>query len=480
MVTDLSEYLAMNGMRLELDQSPPLHAWRKAAKVSVTCLRCDVTDVVILNNLQQGNRMGCMCSKSRHSLTRRWYYEKAIARPWTDDRGLVWYARLHDGSIEPVTWDTWTAAAAHGSDGHIGLTCTHCGHTNDTTSINSLQVGQGMSCMCGGGKDVLATEWYYSKVIAAPFTDRKGKLWFPRLHDGTIDPVTLETWLAAAAQGASGYLTLTCSHCKHTNNSTRITHSHNGTGMSCMCGDGKDILATPWYFTKAIANPFTARDGKLWYARLHDGSIEPVTWETWLAAATSGSSGRLKLTCARCGYMSESTSICNLQAGQGMSCKCTMSTSQRKVLTWLQAQRPELTWEPEIRDCTRNGRALPFDLACRALALLVEVDGDQHFEVDGHFVRTLEQLEHRVQTDLFKEQWAVASGFSVARLYWADVLYDQADWQGYLHNILEQRATLDNMPPAVHVPAWTAQYTSGLYHDARIGSALCEPLLEEG
>ena len=433
------------------------------AKLKLTCAHCGITNhTTIIASLQQGQGMSCMCSQGKNVLNTKWYYENAIVKPFTDRKGVMWYKRLHDGSIEPVSLTIWSAAAAQGASAKISLTCTHCGVENKTTTISHLRDGTGMSCMCGGIA-TRATPWYYEAAISKPFTDWNGKLWYARFHDGSIHKPTLETWLAAAEQGNEVNITLTCAHCGVENETTTIASLQQGHGMSCLCG-GRETLATQWYYENAICIPFTDRNGKKWYSRLHDGSIHKPTLDAWLAAADQGAFAKLKLTCAHCGVENE-ISIASLQQGRGIACKCTMSSSQRKALTWLQVEYPQYTWQSEIRDCTRDGRALPFDIACRELGFILENDGDQHFEIDGFFVRTPEDLDKRARTDLFKEQWVVANGFAVARIVWSDVLYDMAPWQGFLRNVVEAR--INGTPVQVYTPEWSPQYTSGVYYTLR-------------
>jgi hypothetical protein len=77
-----------------------------------------------------------------------------------------------------------------------------------------------------------------------------------------------------------------------------------------------------WYYDRVIAQPFEDRDGRVWYAKLHDGSLTKPSWEEWLAAAEHGCmKGKLRLTCNHCG-VTDSTSIAYLQQGRGISCMC--------------------------------------------------------------------------------------------------------------------------------------------------------------
>jgi ribosomal protein L44E len=204
------------------------------------------------------------------------------------------------------------------------ITCNHCGVTTSST-INHLQQGQGIPCLCSG-KGSLTQRWYYERVIARPFADRDGRVWYAKLHDGRLAKPSWEEWLAAAEQGAKkGKLRLTCLHCGVTISTTTIHSLQQGQGISCLCSPAKGSLKERWYYDRAIAQPFTDRDGRVWYAKLHDGSLAKPSWEDWLAAAELGNQSKLRLTCLHCGVTTSTTSISRLQQGGGRSCKCATS-----------------------------------------------------------------------------------------------------------------------------------------------------------
>jgi hypothetical protein len=143
----LADYLATHGLGLEVDQSPKGEEWTCNTKPAITCMHCMVTTATTtVATLQQGNGISCLCS-GQGSLTQRWYYDRAIARPFEDRDGRVWYAKLHDGSLAKPSWEDWRAAAEHGKKGKLRLTCLHCMVTTATTSISDLQRGRG-SCKC--------------------------------------------------------------------------------------------------------------------------------------------------------------------------------------------------------------------------------------------------------------------------------------------------------------------------------------------
>lgn len=549
----LSDCMEARGMRLVLEQCLPQRAWRCKTKVALQCTVCKIiNDTTCINNLQNGGSMSCMCNNP--TLKARWYYDTAIRNKFTDRDGVVWYSKLHDGTIAPVSWEDWCQAMSHKerTDQRVKLTCNNCGVTHAETCIHSLQgKSQGMSCMCSQPR--LATKWYYNTCIRNKFIDRSDRVWYPRLHDGTIAPVSWEDWYQAASQRKrdNQCLKLTCTGCKVTHADTCTSQLQSGNGMSCMCSnptlvakwyyntcirnkfidqsdgvwyprlhDGtiapvswgdwyqaasqkpqnaqrlkltctsckvthadtwisnlqgrngsmscmctRPTLTARWYYDTAIRNKFSDRNGVIWYRCLHGGTIAPVSWEDWYEAASQDDRDdkRLKLTCNVCKTTHANTRINHLQKGSGMLCACTGRKSQLKAFQWLCNAFPTPgPWLQEMRDCMgTNGKALPFDIACRARRVLVEVDGDQHFEADGHYVKTASALEQRAQVDLYKERWAVQHGWTVIRLYWADVYDDRYDWQGYLRRAIETPA-----PPRVVVPD-DPHYHGGIYHRLR-------------
>jgi ribosomal protein L44E len=219
------------------------------------------------------------------------------------------------------SWEEWLAAAVHGNQGKLRLTCLHCGITSTTTCIARLQQGGGIACLCSGQGSV-KEQWYYERAIAQPFEERDGRVWYAKLHDGSLAKPSWEEWRAAAEHGgAKGKLRLTCLHCGVTSTTTSIARLQQGQGISCLCSPAKGSVKEQWYYERAIAQPFEDRDGRVWYAKLHDGSLVKPSWEEWHAAAENGNQGKLRLTCLLCGITS-STTIHSLQRGHGIACQC--------------------------------------------------------------------------------------------------------------------------------------------------------------
>jgi hypothetical protein len=319
----LADYLRLQGLTLKLAQSPPVEEWTAHTKPAITCNHCKVTNSsTSITFLQQGGGNPCLCS-GQGSVKERWYYERAIAQPFEDRDGRVWYAKLHDGRLAKPSWEDWLAAAEHGNQGKLQLTCLHCGVTTSSTGISDLQRGRGISCLCCPAKGSLTQRWYYDRVIAQPFADRDGRVRYAKLHDGSLTKPSWEEWLAAAEHGHKGKLRLMCLHCGvTTSTTTSISALQQGHGISCVCSPAKGSLTQRWYYDRAIAQPFEDRNGRVWYAKLHDGRLAKPSWEDWRAAAEHGHKGKLRLMCLHCGVTTSTTRISDLQRGRGASCIC--------------------------------------------------------------------------------------------------------------------------------------------------------------
>jgi hypothetical protein len=146
---------------------PSREDWLKAAtqgakgKMMVTCTMCEISNDSILNDLQGGRGMSCLCGGS-NILTKPWYYDNVIAKPYVDPKtGKTFYACFHGpgATIKMPSREEWVTAAAYGNAGKIVVTCKTCDTSNDSI-LNHLQDGRGMRCRCSGRKtEQLLAEW---------------------------------------------------------------------------------------------------------------------------------------------------------------------------------------------------------------------------------------------------------------------------------------------------------------------------------
>ena len=93
--------------------------------------------------------------------------------------------------------------------------CTLCGTSSDTTNLNSLQQGRGISCFCSGQMSHRDPQYYDTAIHSKEVCEKLGRYrGFHRDVGSTAKP-TREEWLAAAERGcnATGVLQLTCTLC---------------------------------------------------------------------------------------------------------------------------------------------------------------------------------------------------------------------------------------------------------------------------
>ena len=273
-------------------------------------------------------------------------------------------------------------------------------------------------------------------------------------------------------------LVLMCRTCKWTGDTTALTMLQSGRGMGCLCNGSHNSLASKQYYERCIKSPYTDQDGKRWYRAFHDGEVETPTFDVWEAAARKGNTATIPLTCCACKWTGDTAALATLQRGHGVGCKCTGRKTERLLLNWLELHFCNQVWDYNtLRDCINpeTSKSLPFDFACKASKIIVELDGPQHF-VPINFgssqskAETDEAHQKLAARDLLKEQWATKHGWLLLRVLQEDVWKDP--------NIIEDCVS---SPREWTTPAegWGAFLKTQI--DARLveqhpdGSIVCQP-----
>jgi very-short-patch-repair endonuclease len=88
----------------------------------------------------------------------------------------------------------------------------------------------------------------------------------------------------------------------------------------------------------------------------------------------------------------------------------------------------------------KNKSYLPFDFCIEEYKIIIELDGNQHFNQ----VSNWKSPEENQKTDKYKMECANNNCYSVIRLLQEDVFYDKYDWKTELINIIE-KIKLDNI-----------------------------------
>ena len=157
------------------------------------------------------------------------------------------------------------------------------------------------------------------------------------------------------------------------------------------------------------------------------------------------------ILCVKHNILVTTTSISNLTQGHGVGCPSCVNKTEGILLNWLESKYPSKV-RHQFPGPVWKGRT-HFDFAVTlpsAKAVLVEVDGPQHFwETAYHF--SWETCERDKQ----KEEWAVANGYSVVRVLQEDVWSGRYNWEGWLQRCIE-----GDSPPQVFVPPDVREYTA--------------------
>ena len=294
---------------------PTLEEWTAAlasgTKLTLICATCAYSTSTCIGSLHAGRGIKCLCSGVARANDPQ-YYDRCITNQHRD-----WYKCFHDGSVIKPTLEEWTAALASGKGSHhtkLTLTCTTCAYSTSTSVISSLRGGRGIRCLCSG-KARLNDRQYYDRCIQNQYQD-----WYKYLHNGFIIKPTWEEWTTALASGKGGNakLTLTCTTCAYSTNTSSIDTLHNSQGIKCLCS-GHAYLNDRQYYDRCIENQY---DDK--YKCFHDGSLTKPTWEEWTTALSSGKSTvtKLTLTCTTCTYSTSNSDVHSLQGGHGIACLC--------------------------------------------------------------------------------------------------------------------------------------------------------------
>ncbi len=131
---------------------------------------------------------------------------------------------------------------------------------------------------------------------------------------------------------------------------------------------------------------------------------------------------------------------------KGGWCPFCRNKSEAKLYEGLKEYIPTLEYQ-FYADWCRNKEThfmLPFDFAIHECKVIIELDGDQHFEEVAIWKNNPEEQFRR---DLYKMAMANRNGYSVIRVYQPDVHHDSIDWIGRIilaiKDIIRTKPVLD-------------------------------------
>ena len=185
--------------------------------------------------------------------------------------------------------------------------------------------------------------------------------------------------------------------------------------------------------------PWSGRFGEF-VGLLPSGYTLQLTEDEWKAQCTS-CFWKPPIRCIKHGTTTATTTIANIQSGQGIGCiKCVpllARTSEATVLQWLESAFPAASIAREVSGpgMTRFDFVLEFGGEDEC-SVMLEVDGPQHFWKDFFLYNA-----HIPQRDAEKARWALGRGQSVVRVLANDVHNDRNGWRAWLRRAIgEARA----------------------------------------
>ena len=130
------------------------------------------------------------------------------------------------------------------------------------------------------------------------------------------------------------------------------------------------------------------------------------------------------ITCSVCSRDFSQTPHNHLQ---GKGCPTCYNKTEKKVYDDLINHYPGLTFQFKANWCKNpeTGRYFPFDFCIEEKSVIIELDGQGHFEDVKHWKSSFEEQHER---DLFKQTNANENGFRIIRLMQEDVWSDKYDW----------------------------------------------------
>ena len=120
-------------------------------------------------------------------------------------------------------------------------------------------------------------------------------------------------------------------------------------------------------------------------------------------------------------------------------CPFCKNKTERKLYEWLKENYSNVKSQVRFNWC-KNIRSLSYDFLLESSKIIIELDGDQHFE-DIPGWNSL--VDCSIKRDKYKLFCALKNGYSVIRIFQPDVLYDKNDWQFKLELIINCHQTCD-------------------------------------
>jgi hypothetical protein len=395
----------------------------------VQCPICSYISEPRVGDLRQGHPPSCWCNG------------RAI---WKGEQGLKRMLKIikeRNLNVDVEYLKRRWHEIVVGKDSDLEVPCNACGYMC-TSRIANIAHGYGFGCFCNGH-----VSWK-SKAGREQF------LKIAKEMELTIDlsVITWEWWQEHITDHNSR-IEARClvPECLYMTNAV-IGNIVNGHKPGCWCNEGGQWRTlSGWERMHRILAEQIDLDGS------------KMIWNWWEQNIKTIFS-RLVITCKLCG--TECYPSVTVFCRGCLGCTCRWKT-EGKLFRWLkEVENCHIDRQyPKMPHPDTGHHNLSFDFFVTkrevfiTLKFIIELDGDHHFT--GKF------WQHECNTgyfDYIKEQWALLQGLSVIRVYQPNVLYDQNDWEAFIHESIGQirkSATAKVYTPDI------PQYRAGIYTELR-------------
>ena len=349
-----------------------------------------VIQTTAIAQVQQGGSVGCPTCVLQ-------------LRVWSE-RFAEFTATLPEGYTVELTEQEWRQRAKKVTF-CPPIRCIKHGTISTTTSIANITKRQGVGCP---GCNPTLNPWSmrYSEFVSL-------------LRTGFTLQMTEAEWKEQCT-GADWCPPIRCNLHETVSNTSRVADLARGEGVGC---PGCVIGMRPW------SGRYAEFD-----ALLPEKYTLQLSENEWKVQCT-GAYFCPPIRCNTHGTVTTTTTIGNVQRGQGVGCtKCVPLLARKTeatVLKWLESAFPTAAIEREVDG---PGRArFDFVLALGGNHIVLEVDGPQHFWKDNFMYK-----EGYPERDAEKARWALARGQWVVRVLANDVYHDRNGWRAWLRRAVDE------------------------------------------
>lgn len=282
----------------------------------------------------------------------------------------------------------------------IWYDCIKCNHTY-LMSLNEVNRGKRCPYCCIGKRKyclINNCQWCHQHSILG------GKK-CDEYSDINIEPAHL------VSKNANKKFYFECFNCKHTYDS----RPYNNTGCP-YCSNPPKQLCEDLECDQCFRKSFMSHEKHI-YLTSENKSFSRQIFKN--------SNDKYEFKCEECNN-SFKTSLRNVCIGKW--CPFCKNKTELKLLNWLIKNFNYIfTKEARVDWCisSSSGHFMPFDYLCEELKLIIELDGNAHFQQ----VWNWENHDSRQDKDIYKMKNALNNGYSIIRIIQEDVYYDRNNWE---------------------------------------------------